>query len=58
MKVIVCHRYGSPDSLKLKEVQKPTPKDEKIQAASANPGDLRLLGAEQVFRRLVGYGFL
>lgn len=25
MKAIVCHKYGSPDVLKLEEVQKPAP---------------------------------
>lgn len=61
MKAIICDKYGSPDVLKLKEVQKPTPKaDEvlvKIQAASANPLDWhRMRGAPFLVR--LGEGLL
>ncbi len=62
MKAIVYHKYGSPDVLKLEEVQKPTPRDDevliKIYAESTNPGDLHLPRVEQVFFRLTGFGFL
>jgi len=40
MKAIVYQKYGSPDVLKFEEIQKPTPRDDKVlikvHAASVN----------------------
>ena len=56
MKAIVYQKYGSPDVLELKEVEKPTPKDDevliKVQAASLNPLDWHFLRATPFFGRL------
>ena len=47
MKAIVCTKYGSPDVLQLKEVEKPTPKEDealvRIHAASLNAADFEML---------------
>ena len=55
MKAIVYTKYGSPDVLQLKEVEKPAPKaDEvlvKVQAASVNPADWHLMRAEPFLAR-------
>jgi NADPH:quinone reductase-like Zn-dependent oxidoreductase len=56
MKAIVRHTYGSPDVLELAEVETPTPKDDevliKVQAASVNAADWRMLRAEPFLARL------
>jgi NADPH:quinone reductase-like Zn-dependent oxidoreductase len=60
MKAIVYHNYGSPDVLRLEEVQKPTPKDDEVlvevHAASANAYDWHLLSADIFLVRLMGGG--
>jgi len=59
MKAIVYYEYGSPDVLKLEEVEKPAPKDTevlvKVHAASVNYGDLPVLRGEPL-QRLMGGG--
>lgn len=55
MKAVVATKYGSPDVLQLREVEKPTPKENevlvKIHAASANPLDWHKLRASPFFVR-------
>jgi NADPH:quinone reductase-like Zn-dependent oxidoreductase len=47
MKAIVCTKYGPPDVLELKEVGKPTPKEDealvRVHAASVNAADFEML---------------
>jgi len=60
MKAIVCEKYGSPDVLELREVAKPTPKDDevlvKIHAVSINDWDWGLLQGSTLVDRLL-FGF-
>jgi len=62
MKAIVYTKFGPPDVLQLKEVDKPTPKDNelliKVRAASANAYDWRHLRADPFLIRLMGAGLL
>jgi len=61
MKAIIYQKYGSPDVLELKEIEKPTPKDDevlvKVYAAAANPLDWHKMRAEPFLVRL-GDGLL
>jgi len=56
MQAIVYTTYGSPDVLQLKDIEKPTPKDNEVlvevHAASANPLDWHLMRAEPFLARL------
>jgi NADPH:quinone reductase-like Zn-dependent oxidoreductase len=60
MKAIVFTKYGPPDLLALKEVEKPTPKDNevlvKVHAASVNSWDWELLRGTPFVNRLM-FGF-
>ena len=62
MKAIVYTHYGSPDVLELKEVAKPTPKDDEvlvhIQAVGVNAADVHLLSGKPFLMRLMGVGLL
>ena len=56
MKAIVYTKYGSPDVFQLKEVEKPTPKENevlvKVEATSVNAADWHLLTADIFLVRL------
>jgi NADPH:quinone reductase-like Zn-dependent oxidoreductase len=60
MKAIVYTKYGPPDVLQLKEVEKPTPNDDQVlvqvHAASVNPADRARLGLPFLVR--LGLGLL
>ena len=58
MKAMVFTKYGSPDVLQLKEVAKPTPKDDevliKVHATSVNDWDWGLVRGKPFYIRLFG----
>jgi len=61
MRAIVCHKYGSPDVLELKEIEKPLPLENevlvKVHAASLNFGNLVLLKGKPFLARFA-FGLL
>jgi len=63
MKAIMYSRYGPPDVLQLREVEKPVPKENEVliqvYAASVNPIDRYRIKSKPVLARLIlGNGFL
>jgi NADPH:quinone reductase-like Zn-dependent oxidoreductase len=62
MKAIVYAKYGPPDVLQLKDVGKPTPKDDEVlievRAACLNAYDWHALTADIFLVRLMGFGLL
>src|ERR1044071_9823095 len=61
MKAILHTRYGSPDLLEFKEVEKPAPKENqvliKVHAAPVNAIEFRTMRANPFIIRLMGGGF-
>src|SRR5947207_5652066 len=57
MRAIVYHKYGSPDVLQLKEVEKPVPHDDavlvQVHAAAANAADWHYMRGTPFWARLV-----
>ena len=62
MKAIVYHEFGSPDVLRLEEVEKPVPNDNqlliKVRALSVNPVDWHFMEGAPYIARPLAFGFL
>jgi NADPH:quinone reductase-like Zn-dependent oxidoreductase len=62
MKAIVYHEFGSPDVLRLEEVEKPVPNDNQIlirvRAVSVNPLDWHFMEGTPYIARPLAFGFL
>lgn len=60
MKAIYRNKYGSSETLELREVEKPIPNDNqlliKVHAASVNPLDWHVMRGEPFLIRLMGFG--
>jgi NADPH:quinone reductase-like Zn-dependent oxidoreductase len=60
MKAIVYHNFGSPDILRLEEIEKPVPNDNqvlvRVRAASVNPLDWHYMEGTPYIIRLLGIG--
>jgi len=62
MKAIVCRDYGSPDVLRLEELDRPIPNDDqvlvRVLAASVNPLDWHYMEGLPYIGRLAAFGLL
>lgn len=62
MKAVVAPSYGSPDVLKLEDVERPAPEDDEVlievHAAGVNAADWHILRADPPLVRLMGFGLL
>ncbi len=62
MKAILYHNYGSPDVLRLEEIDKPVPNDHqvlvRVRAASVNPLDWHYMRGSPYLARIIAFGLL
>src|SRR5271169_2618659 len=65
MKAVVCARYGPPEVLQIKEVERPVPKDDevlvRVRAATVTAGDCEIRGFKMPaglwLPARIGFGF-